>query len=479
MFGKFRLYIEKYFIYIALSLAIILGVILRLNGLTFQSYWFDEIFTIKLSNPIHSIGYVYDHTMGDVHPPFYQSLIWVWYKIFGFNEYSGRVLSALAGSFSIYAIYALARELYNREVGVYSAFILATNYFAIVYSQEVRSNIFMLLFSILSYLYFVKLLKNSSSKVDISLYILFSLLIMYTHYFGFFLVATQLFVFIYYLIIDSQNRAKLTKLALSSGAIMFIALIPLFHRILEHIHTSSYWMERPTALFFIDYMRAFTLSPFLHKIFFILLLISIISIFIKKREERSSTIVLWIWIIFAFLLPYIKSVTGFSILIERSMIIVLAPLVILSSYGIYLMRLNWLKIATIGAIIFFALYHLYRMEYYSKISKEDFRGLIYKLERVDKKEIPIYDFIMHNLHDNRYESHFFSVYAKMLNSQIEITPARVLKESKSIPRYFWAIHGHKDYISTAKILNQKGMKRVKVIDMYDTQAILYSYKGQR
>ena len=106
MFGKFRLYIEKYFIYIALSLAIILGVILRLNGLTFQSYWFDEIFTIKLSNPIHSIGYVYDHTMGDVHPPFYQSLIWVWYKIFGFNEYSGRVLSALAGSFSIYTIRA-------------------------------------------------------------------------------------------------------------------------------------------------------------------------------------------------------------------------------------------------------------------------------------------------------------------------------------------------------------------------------------
>jgi flagellar assembly protein FliH len=66
-----------------------------------------------------------------------------------------------------------------------------------------------------------------------------------------------------------------------------------------------------------------------------------------------------------------------------------------------------------------------------------------------------------------------------LNSKIEIAPARVLKESKSIPRYFWAIHGHKDYISTAKILNQKGMKRVKVIDMYDAQAILYSYKGQK
>ena len=153
-----KLYMKTHYIFISLSIAIVLGLILRLNGLTIQSYWFDEIFSIKISNPIHSINYVYSHTMGDVHPPFYQSLLWLWYQIFGFNEYAGRVLSALAGTISIYAIYALAREIFNKEVGIYSAFITATNYFIILYSQEVRSNIFMFLFSILSYLYIIKLI---------------------------------------------------------------------------------------------------------------------------------------------------------------------------------------------------------------------------------------------------------------------------------------------------------------------------------
>jgi len=467
-----KLYIKKYYIFITLSIAIILGLTLRLYGLTFQSYWFDEIFSIKISNPIHSIDYVYSHTMGDVHPPFYQSLLWSWYQIFGFNEYAGRVLSALAGTISIYAIYALARDMFNKEVGIYSAFITATNYFIILYSQEVRSNIFMFLFSILSYLYFIKLIKEYN-KINFFLYITFSLLLMYTHYFGFFLVATQVFVFIYYLIIDKERRVELSKLAFGSGFIILIALIPLLHRILEHIGTSNYWMSAPTWLFFIDYMKAYVLSPFLQKIFFVLLIISLISLFIKN-EYKKSIITLIIWVIFGYLLPYIKSITGFSILIERSTIIVIPPLIILISYGIFLFRPYILKIILISSIIFFALYHIYRMEYYTKVSKDDFRGLITYLDDL-KSEIPIYDFIMHNLHDNKYESHFFEVYTKMLSKDVKIYPARVLKESESIPKYFWAIHGHKDFISKARILHIEGIKQIKVIDKYHTQAILYSY----
>jgi len=467
-----KLYIKKNYIFILLSIAIFLGLILRLNGLTTQSYWFDEIFSIKISNPIHSIGYVYSHTMGDVHPPFYQSLLWLWYQIFGFNEYAGRVLSALAGTISIYAIYALARDMFNKEVGIYSAFITATNYFIILYSQEVRSNIFMFLFSILSYLYFIKLIKNYT-KTNFSLYITFSLLLMYTHYFGFFLVATQVFVFIYYLIIEKEKRGELSKLAFASGLIISILLIPLIHRIIEHLGTSSYWMSAPNWLFFIDYMKAYVLSPFLHKIFLVLLIISIASIFIKNQYKKAI-ITLIIWVIFAYLLPYIKSITGFSIMIERNTIIVIPPLIILISYGIFLLRPYILKIILISSIIFFALYHLYRMEYYTKVSKDDFRGLITYLDDL-KSEIPIYDFIMHNLHNNKYESHFFQVYANMLNKDVKIYPARVLKESKSIPKYFWAIHGHKNFLLNAKILHIEGMHQMKVIDKYHTQAILYYY----
>ena len=476
MLKKIHFHLQKYYIFITLLLAILLGLLLRLYGLTVQSYWFDEVFSIQLSNPIHSFDYVYQHALGDVHPPFYQSLLWIWYKFFGFSEFSGRFLSTLIGTFSIYAIYALARELYNREVGIYSALIVATNYFALLYSQEVRSNILMFLFSILSYLYFVKLIKDSSKK-NISLYILFSTLVIYTHYFGFFLVATELFVFIYYLIISKIDRVKLIKIAVISAILMFIALLPLFQRILEHIHTASYWMPSPSPLFFIDYMKAFTLSPFLHKIFLILLFIPI-GFIIFKKEYRDSTLLIIIWIIIAFAIPYIKSVTGFSILIERSMIIVLPALIILVSYGIYVLKINYIKIGIIGVIIFFSLYHIYRMGYYTKVSKDQFREVLQSIEKIDNT-LPIYDFIMRGSIDNKYKSQYFKSYATMIDSKVEVYPALELynkyKENR-VPSCFWVVHAHKDYISTSFILKQEGMVRVDTIDKFQAQAFLYAYK---
>jgi len=461
---------------ILLIVTVLLAIIVRFYGLTFQSYWFDEIFSIKTSNPANSLLYVYNQTMGDVHPPFYQSLLWFWYQLFGFNEYSGRALSALAGSFSVFVIYLLGKELYNKEVGVYASLIAATNYFLILYSQEVRSNIVLFLFSALSYLYFIKLLKNHS-KQNIFFYLLFSILAIYTHYFGFFLLASQIFVFLFYLIIDKEGRARLIKLALFSALLTLIALAPLLQRIVEHIHTEGYWMETPHSLFFIDYLKAYILSPFLQKIFLLLTLISIGSLFIKKYYSRSTAL-LFIWIVMGFLLPYIKSITGFSILIERSMVIVIPALIIVVAYGIYLLRVYWLKLALIGAIVFLALYHLYRMGYYTKVSKDQFRETLVEIEK-RQGDYVVYDFIMHDFHGNRFQSHFFDNYGVLIGSNLKILPAVKLKDdykNKRMPKCFWAVHAHKDFLYNAKILTKEGMKKVLTIDKYQAQGVLYAYK---
>ena len=477
MYKKSKNYIKEHTFFIALLFTLGLAIFLRFQGLIFQSYWFDEIFSIKISNPSNSLAFVYNQTMGDVHPPFYQALLWFWYQLFGFSEYSGRALSALSGSLAIFVLYLLGKELYNKEVGIYASLIAGTNYFLILYSQEVRSNIILFLFSALSYLYFSKLLKNHS-KQNLFFYLLFSILAIYTHYFGFFLVASQVFVFLFYLIIDKEKRVALFKLALLSALLMLIALAPLIERIIEHIQTSSYWMQAPDALFFIDYLKAYILSPFLEKIFLLLAVVSIGSLFFKKYYT-DATMLLLLWIVMGFLLPYIKSITGFSILIERSMIIVIPALIILVAYGIYLLKSYWLKIAVIGAIVFLALYHLYYMGYYSKVSKDQFRETLVAIEKT-KKDVVVYDFIMHNLHDNQYESHFFENYAILLESKLQVEPAVNLKDkyqNENMPEYFWVVHAHKDFLYNARILQKEGMQKVLTIDKFQAEGILYSYKA--
>ena len=194
-----REYTKKNIITIGLIITLIVGIILRFKGLTFQSDWYDELFSITASMPDRSFWSMYNITVKDVHPPLYQSLLWVWYHIFGFTEFSGRALSATIGTIGIIAVYFLGKEFFNREVGLYAAIVASMNYFLIYYSQETRSYSLLFLLSTISYIYFIKVLTEYNKK-NFILYLLSTLALVYTHYFGFFLVGTQVFIFILYFI---------------------------------------------------------------------------------------------------------------------------------------------------------------------------------------------------------------------------------------------------------------------------------------
>ena len=84
-----------------LFLIVLLAAALRLNGLTFQSYWYDELFSAHISNPGNSIFELVELTLADVHPPFFQLSMWGSYKFLGYTEWAGRLPSMLAGILAI------------------------------------------------------------------------------------------------------------------------------------------------------------------------------------------------------------------------------------------------------------------------------------------------------------------------------------------------------------------------------------------
>ena len=178
---------------------VLLGTLLRVKGLTFQSHWLDELYSADFSDPSRTFKSMLKFTLEDVHPPIYQSILWIWYKIFGYTEFSGRSLSAIFGSLGIVAIYFLGKEFFNKKVGLYAAALVSINEFLIHYSQETRSYSLFFLIAVLSYMYLYRTLKNPNKK-NIFFYWLTTILMFYVHYFSFFLVLTQSAIFIMYMV---------------------------------------------------------------------------------------------------------------------------------------------------------------------------------------------------------------------------------------------------------------------------------------
>ncbi len=113
-----------------------LGALLRLATLNRQSLWLDEAYSFWMSNrPWQDI--VASLPSADTHPPLHYLVLQPMIALGG-SEWLLRLPSALAGIVSIFLLYALGAELFNRQTGLLAALILAISPLHIWYAQEAR-----------------------------------------------------------------------------------------------------------------------------------------------------------------------------------------------------------------------------------------------------------------------------------------------------------------------------------------------------
>ena len=178
---------EKYTAW--LLFIILLGTGLRLYHLDYQSLWLDEIYSMIGSNPDQSFASMIAYCRND-QPPAFFTLLYYWFKAFGYTPYAGRLLAAIIGVIGIVFVYFLGKEVRDKETGLFAALIAAFNYFQIYYSQEVRFYSLLFLLATLSYLFFIRIIKWDKGS-DYFLYVIFTTLAMYTHYYGLVILASQ------------------------------------------------------------------------------------------------------------------------------------------------------------------------------------------------------------------------------------------------------------------------------------------------
>jgi len=213
-------------IFLALFLLILLGFSLRLYDLAKESLWVDEIDGGILPAK-QSISYLLNP---NVNFPFNtnHAILHYWMQIFGQSEFSVRFPALIFGVLSIFMIYKVGKEIFNQEVGLLSALILAISPFHIHYSQEARPYSLLMLLSLVSICYFVKFMRSNNKK-DIIVYILSTLIGIYTHYFIFFLLIFQnIYFFIYN--IKNKRLVKSWLILQCTIALIFLLYNPYFFK---------------------------------------------------------------------------------------------------------------------------------------------------------------------------------------------------------------------------------------------------------
>ena len=420
--------------YMNIFLIIILGFLLRFYNLAKESLWIDEIYGSILPAK-QSIAYLLNPNV-NIPVNTYQIILHYWMQIFGQSEFSIRFPALIFGVLSIFMIYKLGKVLFNQEIGLLSALILAISPFHIHYSQEARPYSLLMLLSLISTYYFIKFIKSDNeknfhgkfdslahkisnfikNKKNIEIYIVSTLIGIYTHNFIFFLL---IFQNIYFFIYNIKNEKLVKSWLISQGIIILIFSLysPFF---IKHImlginggftflnqYFSLYSIIKTFYVFILDHafmnsnycIPCFYVNPiiiFLASVVFLsLIFLGIKSLFVYKKNfkelvyKNEKLIFLILYLLIPITILYIIS---FIVPLFQVMYVIYAstPVYILLSKGISGFKKR-AKLFFIFLLLF--LFSFVLFGYYNDITKEQWREASNFIDKSSKEsDVIIYPY---------------------------------------------------------------------------------------
>ena len=383
----------------ALSAIVLVSAFLRVYHIDTQSLWFDEAFSVWVSKM--GLLQIIQTTAVDVHPPFYYFILHYWMSVFGDSEFAVRLLSALFGLLAIPIIYLVGRQLFDKEVGLVAALILALSSFNVQYSQEARMYTLMVLLALLSMYFFLRVLQRSSLTLSVG-YVLSTTLLLYTHLYGLFVLIAQNVYVVTLLVLSKDHTLRVKRWVLLQVVTiaLFVPWIPhlvgqtsraLTGQPLAILGTAFFGFEPPTVS---QINQTFILYAGTTYLLVLFLGLSALSLFKYKKTHGSmnwkapfraleiyswdvrivSVAAVWflaLWVSIINVIPFAISHFSVDMYQSRSTIAASVALYLLVAAGIRNINHKYVKLAVIVVIVVLLAAPL--QTYYSTITKRSGR----------------------------------------------------------------------------------------------------------
>lgn len=340
-----------------------LAAVLASAFLSTKSFWLDEAVSVRDASfeRLPSVAFADGGNFA-----VYYLLLHGWLRL-GSSDGFVRALSVIAAVLAIPCVYLVGRRLFDARVGIFAAFLLATNAFFISYAQEARGYTLFVLLSLLSTLFFLDVVERRALQPAV-LYVVASTLMVYDHFFGVFVLAAH----VVSALTAFRRQLPWTMLSLCYAAIALL-LAPLAIEAHRQGTAPIAWVPPLSAAALGDFFITVTgggLALLAHASAGTYAVLSSRSSTASPSRASAVTLVL-IWISVPVLACAFFSLVVRPIFVPRYLVTVAPMLAILAAAG--LDRLSS-RPALYGALALFALASLFGIRAAYNAPKEDWRG---------------------------------------------------------------------------------------------------------
>lgn len=342
-----------------------------------RSFWYDEAWGAALV--IRGLGEGLSAALnGRFYPPLHQVLLTLWMVLLGYSETSARLLSVVPGLLSIPLIFLLGREIHSQRAGLVAAMLLAFSAFNIEFSREARGYSLFAFLTLGSFLFFLRLLRSrpdgsgQATKGDLIPYLAFSVLLPYSHLYGFFVVATQNVAF---LLLRKRDFPLKSWLFCQLGLILAWSPLALPLAQQARVVTGGFWIEKRNLLSAVSS----TLYLFGNNSALLTVILVTFAALGLLGLRSATTLTLFLWFAFLTVVPAGISLFATPIYLEKYALPASSAFYLLAALGLTSLPYRRIRVVLAGVLLVLTVSSLKAYQGFSP--HEDWRGVATALTR--------------------------------------------------------------------------------------------------
>jgi 4-amino-4-deoxy-L-arabinose transferase-like glycosyltransferase len=285
---------------------IFLNVILKVIFLGRNDIAIDEPFTIFYSQT--GFPALFEMLKTENNPPLFFVLLHFWIKVFGISALSVRFLPFLFSTLTAPVIFITGKRFFSVQSGLLASLIFTFSNYHLAFSHEARVYPLFALLTCLSMYSFFSLVQNPERKPSLYLLILANVLLIYSHFFGFFIIGIQILACLCF-----HDARKATKACLQAQVASLFLYLPYFSVFFSRFFASSggTWVPPPVFSDLYTMVWRFSNVPLVTVFFLGMLMVASVKYFIKRKTtpEVLSPFqkILLLWFFFPYLAIFFLS----------------------------------------------------------------------------------------------------------------------------------------------------------------------------